>query len=723
MSQKAELVFNVSAIVPGNTVSFNMAVDGATSLTYTFTAVDYLTSPGANQFQIGPPGSEYIAAKGNLEILLQAIPGFLSHYLLVGGGATPYSIAIRAITYNNIYNFGTFTGSSGILFESKLDNSVTAIDVSHVKTNNLCHGVSSGTITLTITGGADPFTFLWSDGGTTQNRTGLPAGTYAVQITDSLGTITNYTGIEITEPANAIDVDYTVGNCTCNGADNGFINIDPTGGTPGYSYQWDDGPATKNRSLLPPGTYAVIVTDSVGCNNTFTYVVTEPSPIAVVVTVEGNNVDLAVSGGTSPYLFEWSDGSTDQNRTGLPPGDYEVKITDANGCIAWVYPSIAQYKFFFSDNPIILALEAIDPDTKPNLSFICKVFVELEYLSDVFTEVLVMEQPADSEGKTVFDAQIALAAYVTPTLPEVGQATVSMAGNNFKRFYLRYTEKYGTPPEESTYTQVDMNYVVLGGLTEVEYAANTFFDSYQDTQKPFFTWSPAIKNVFKEQPEYLYFMVNAFDLTSFKAKVRLFYTDGTSETFTFHTQSDILKYELYIIPAGYDLLELADLAAGTVKAYEVFITDADNIIISELKRFKLITDYFPVKRFLMFLNSVGGFDTLSATGKGKMTIDTDEVVADKILAHDHSVSEPDFEIISKVGSPSIKVSTGYIGKDYADRLQDFVLSTLYYLLKDERYIPVNVSSRNAEIFDEDDTLKNIEFTIELPKVSKYTPHL
>jgi hypothetical protein len=334
-----------------------------------------------------------------------------------------------------------------------------------------------------------------------------------------------------------------------------------------------------------------------------------------------------------------------------------------------------------------------------------------------------MEQPADSEGKTVFDAQTALAAYVEPTLPAVNQNTVTLAGNNFKRFYLKYTEKYGTPPEEATYTQVDMNYVVLGGLSEEEYAANTFFSSYQATKKPFFTWSPTVKNVFKEQPEYLYFMVNSFDLTSFKAKVKVYNTDGTDETFTFHTQTDILKYELYIIPSGHDLLELADIASGTVKAYEVFITDTDDNIISEVKKYKLITDYFPIKRFLMFLNSMGGFDTLSATGKGKMTIDTDEVQADKILPYNHGVSEADFEIISKIGSPSIKVSTGYISSDYSTRLQDFVLSTVYYLFKDERYIPVNIASRNAEIFDEDDTLKSIEFTIDLPKVSKFTPRL
>lgn len=139
-SQKSELVFNVSAIVPGNTVSFNLSLDGNTTSTYTFTAVDYLTTPGPNQFRIGPPGSEYIAARGNIEALLQGLPGFLTRYSLVGGGATPYSTVVRAVYVDNIYDFGTFTGSSGILFESQkaaVERFVSVkIDSIHIETED-----------------------------------------------------------------------------------------------------------------------------------------------------------------------------------------------------------------------------------------------------------------------------------------------------------------------------------------------------------------------------------------------------------------------------------------------------------------------------------------------------------------------------------------------------------------------------------------------------------
>jgi hypothetical protein len=673
---------------------------------------------------LGGPGSEYIAAKGTLESALQSLTGFLTHYELKIGNS-PYDVVIEANFYNDIYNFGTYSGYG---FESQLDNLVTAISVSHTKSDVICHGVANGSITLTISGGADPFTFLWSDGATTQNRTALPAGTYSVQITDSLGTVTNYTGIVISEPANAISIDSTKQNVLCNGAENGIINITASGGTPGYTYSWSHGPTTQNVSGLAPGSYSVTVTDSVGCNNTFNFTITEPDSIAIEATVDGNNVTVAVTGGTAPFSYLWSNGATTQNLTDVVPGEYEVQVTDANGCIAFASVTVASYRFFFSDNPIILELTAEDPETKPNLSFICEVWVERTYLSGVYTKIITLEQPADSAAHTVFNVQTALDAYVEPHLPTVYQSTVTRADNIFKRYYLKYTEKFGEPPAEATYTQVNVNFVVLGGLSEEEYAANTFFASFQDTQKPFFTWTPIEKKdlqaVFKEQPEYLYFMVNSFAVSSFKAKVKIYYTDGTDGTSTFHTQSDVHRYELFLIPAGHNQLDLASYNTDkTVKAWEVFVTDSSDNLISETRKYRLNTDYFPYKRFLLYLNSLGGFDTLCISGKASMAMDTDEVIAERILPYNHGVSDPDFEVLEKVGSRQLKVSTGYKSKEYMDRLQDFLISPAVYLLLNDRHIPVKVRTRNSEIFDEESTINKIDVTLELPAIKHFTPKL
>ena len=144
-----------------------------------------------------------------------------------------------------------------------------------------CFGKKVGTITSTVTGGAAPYTYDWSNGETTPSITGVSAGYYSVNVKDANGT-EEKAEITLTEPEE-LKVTATVSsfanghNISCFECNNGYIQVSATQGTPPYSYAWSDGPSTaQNRYALGPKAYKVTVTDVNGCESSTSVNITQP---------------------------------------------------------------------------------------------------------------------------------------------------------------------------------------------------------------------------------------------------------------------------------------------------------------------------------------------------------------------------------------------------------------------------------------------------------------
>ncbi|RVT70600.1 adhesin, partial [Flavobacterium sufflavum] len=127
---------------------------------------------------------------------------------------------------------------------------------------------TTGAINLTPTGGTGPYTFNWGGGITTEDRTGLAAGSYSVTITDANGCTGTVSGITLTQPAAAVSGTTVVTNVACNGGTTGAINLTPTGGTGPYTFNWGGGITTEDRTGLAAGSYSVTITDANGCTGT-----------------------------------------------------------------------------------------------------------------------------------------------------------------------------------------------------------------------------------------------------------------------------------------------------------------------------------------------------------------------------------------------------------------------------------------------------------------------
>lgn len=254
------------------------------------------------------------------------------------------------------YNVTVTAGPACSATFSQLVSQPNLLTASATPTNYLCFG-QTGAINLTVNGGTSPYTYNWADltppPAEPQNRSGLLAGSYNVTVTDA-NNCTAIAGATVAGPATAVAVALNIKtNVTCNGANNGTINITASGGTPGYTYLWSDGSSNEDRAGLGPGTYTVTVTDANGCTATLTESITQPAAIVLSLTKvdptcpPGANppslggdgsIDLTVSGGAAPYTYNWADltppPAEPQDRSSIPAGTYSVTVTDSNGCTA-----------------------------------------------------------------------------------------------------------------------------------------------------------------------------------------------------------------------------------------------------------------------------------------------------------------------------------------------------------------------------------------------------
>jgi hypothetical protein len=264
--------------------------------------------------------------------------------LSVSGGTSPYTYNWKSgQTTEDISGLkqGKFSvtvtdskGSKGVLLVSV--SSFSKISATIAIANVKCYGDNTGVLDLSVSGGTSPYSYLWSDGKTTEDNYNLSAGSYSVGVTDYYG-CTASKSVTINEPS-ALDISGQVKDYSC--STSGGINLSVHGGVSPYTYKWSNGEITEDISNLIAGNYSVVVTDSNSCSETQTYTVAEKDPFTVngpitypsCETCNDGVIVCVPTGGAYPYSWQWSNGDTGKFIFNLSPGTYIVLITDANGC-------------------------------------------------------------------------------------------------------------------------------------------------------------------------------------------------------------------------------------------------------------------------------------------------------------------------------------------------------------------------------------------------------
>ncbi len=230
-----------------------------------------------------------------------------------------------------------------------------ATTVSVLSNSINCNGFCTGSATVSATGGVPPFTYSILPAGVPTGSvvSGLCAGSYSIIASDAQACAKTVT-FTIAEPP-TFTATPTQTNITCNGLCNGSINLNPTGGTPAYSYVWSpSGPNSPTRTNLCFGVYTYTITDALLCKRTGTVTLTQPP--ATTLTITKSNVNcfglcngsatLAVAGGTPTHSVTWTPtpplGQNTFTISSLCVGSYTASITDGNGCPSFTVVTITQ---------------------------------------------------------------------------------------------------------------------------------------------------------------------------------------------------------------------------------------------------------------------------------------------------------------------------------------------------------------------------------------------
>jgi hypothetical protein len=232
----------------------------------------------------------------------------------------------------------------------------TALSASLVPSETTCFGSCNGSVSSTVSGATAPYTYSWSPSGATiANPTGLCANNYTCTVTDHNGCSTMPTAT-VNQPAVLVASIVSQTNLVCNSNPSGIAQVGAAGGTFPYTYSWTGGligggQGTTTATTLLAGNYTCNVNDMNNCSAAQTFTLTQPTPIAISLTLVpascnslcNGSATAAVSGGVGPYAYAWTpSGGALASATGLCAGIYTCHISDNSGCTALKTDTISQ---------------------------------------------------------------------------------------------------------------------------------------------------------------------------------------------------------------------------------------------------------------------------------------------------------------------------------------------------------------------------------------------
>ncbi len=343
----------------GNYVAYNWSnggtgaiVSGFTAGTYTVTVTDDLGCTASRSFTVTEPPQ----ALGVSIVSADATCNGISNGVAVAnafGGTPNYAFewsngelddTVTTLSANTTY-YVTVTDAQGcVIIDSVVVNEPALIvPLLTLLDSTSCFGSADGSANVVASGGLPGYSYFWNNGEASATATALPAGLATVTVTDNLGcTVTS--SILIPQPSQlALQID-SIAPQQCVGTGTGVVVVSASGGTPGYTYQWDQAAFGQTGPIatgLPAGTYRVTATDLNGCTVSITAQVLNAVVIDLnivqtkLIECFGDSTAVLVStatGGQTPYTYNWSNGDTLSSIDTVAAGLYTLTVTDANGC-------------------------------------------------------------------------------------------------------------------------------------------------------------------------------------------------------------------------------------------------------------------------------------------------------------------------------------------------------------------------------------------------------
>lgn len=234
-----------------------------------------------------------------------------------------------------------------------------------VGTDLTCSEGDDGIVEVIPNGGQAPYTYVWNFGGDEAMETGLPVGTYSVEVTDGRG-CSQVAEVSIKQAA--MYSYYTSTDVGCNGVNDGTAEAHIIDGNAPYTFNWSTGEVTAKISGLAKGNYSLTITDSKQCISEYTIPINQDS---VNVYLDFDNISCFgeqdgsinswIISGYPPYTYEWSTGATTRDIFNLNSGWYSLTVRDSLNC-----SSIQEVVLSEPDEIVLAGSSSPDNPTTPD---------------------------------------------------------------------------------------------------------------------------------------------------------------------------------------------------------------------------------------------------------------------------------------------------------------------------------------------------------------------
>ncbi len=270
--------------------------------------------------------------------------------LSISGGLAPYYIEWGSglksphlnRLCNGVYDYQVIDRLGCVVEGSVEIRSPDPLSIELISKNDVsCRGQSDGSLEISASGGTGSYSYEWNTGDNTSSIEDLQPGSYTIDISDENGCSTTAT-YAITQPESLFLKYENIIDPSCDGGNDGQIEVLAAGGNSGYQYSWDNLSTASFIDELYEGDYQLTILDEKGCDFTKTFTLEAPLPLSLVNTraldpicfdESSGLISIEVIGGTQPYSYSWGSGQTTSTIEDIPYGEYELTVTDNNGCV------------------------------------------------------------------------------------------------------------------------------------------------------------------------------------------------------------------------------------------------------------------------------------------------------------------------------------------------------------------------------------------------------
>jgi hypothetical protein len=264
--------------------------------------------------------------------------------VIANEGTPPYMYALEDLNFVSDPTFENLSASSylvklkdaaGCVVEMEVQINDNSTLVANVNASPSRCGESNGTILVNTNGGTPPYQYSIDDLNYFENNNfeNLAEGDYTVFVMDAAECklIINNAAVA---PSEAVNANILPTQITCNGMDDGIIAIEILSGTPPFQYSLNERPFNDSPEFnnLPPNDYLLLIRDSEGCTRQYRVLIEQPDSLSLQLTTDNTIILSAITGGTPPYQYQWSDGSSLDSIANAVDVEYTLTVTDSLGC-------------------------------------------------------------------------------------------------------------------------------------------------------------------------------------------------------------------------------------------------------------------------------------------------------------------------------------------------------------------------------------------------------